>query len=188
MAADRGREIMKRLWAAQPALLENLWTRDRVDALHRDFIAYLDEVFTGDTLPALRYQKLQAARSRTATWHKEGDPYPASPPWGRFEPYLELLEQHEAERTIKRRLEMDGMFVESRHRGDDGDEHLLVGDRDGSGEKAHIIIGGKTGEIRVKDNGVDAHKLVTKIRTVITLKNGEEVESTRSFLQRVGDD
>lgn len=84
------------------------------------------------------------------------------------------------EKTIKKRLETEGLFVESRTQ--DEDLHLLVGKKDGSGNKAHIIIDGKTGEIRVDDKDQAPEEVVNKIETVLTLKSGRKIKSTREAL------
>jgi hypothetical protein len=174
------RDVLRKVWAKEPALRENLVPSDEVRKLHEDLIAHLDRVFTGESLPALRYRKMRSGRG-TAWVILRG--YPADDPWKRFAPYLELLEQREAERTIKNRLELEGMFVESRAQAED--IHLLIGARDGTPDKAHIILDGKTGEIRVEDNRTEPTDLVAKIVSFITLKDGRVIRTTREAVELV---
>ena len=96
---------------------------------------------------------------------------------------MEILQQHEAEKTIKHRLETEGLFVESRSQGDD--QHLLIGAKDGSGDKAHIVIDGKTGEIRVEDNQKEPTDLTARIETFLTLPSGKRIKTTREAIEEI---
>ncbi|MCB9815824.1 hypothetical protein H6786_00375 [Candidatus Nomurabacteria bacterium] len=88
-------------------------------------------------------------------------------------------------KTIKNRLKTEDLFVESRSQ--DEDQHLLIGKRDGSPEKAHLIIDGKTGEIRVEDNQQEPTELISKIESVLTLRDGRKIRSTRESLEEISD-
>lgn len=171
--------IVRRVLNQERALKGNLLTSVEVKGLYEGFKAYCDTVLTGDGLPALRYRK---NFSLGTVWVDQRG-YPISSAWPKFEVLLGLLAQHEAERTIKRKLKTDGLFVESRSRGED--QHLLIGRRDGSGEKAHIVIDGKTAEIRVEDNRLAPEEVVHRIETILTLADGRKVRTTRELLEEI---
>ncbi len=86
-------------------------------------------------------------------------------------------------RTIKSRLKTNDLFIESRSQGED--QHLLIGKRDGTPEKAHLIIDGKTGEIRVEDNQQEPTNLIQKIESVLTLQSGKKIRTTRESLEEM---
>ncbi len=94
---------------------------------------------------------------------------------------VEPSEETEVVKTIKSRLKTEDLFVETRSQGED--QHLLIGRRDGTPEKAHIIIDGKTGEIRVEDNQKEPTELVRKIESVLTLEDGRKIRTTREALE-----
>ena len=85
-------------------------------------------------------------------------------------------------KTFKNRLEAEGLFLESRSK-EGGDIHLLIGQRDGKPDKAHIVIDETTGEIRVEDNQAEPLELVRKIESIITLKDGKKVRVTRESIE-----
>lgn len=174
--------ILREIWAKEEALKENLLTTNEVQVLHEALIQHLKDTLVSDSLPGLRFRKLQTARQ---TWWSTEDGYPYSAAWPSFQPYLDLLSQHEAEKTIKKRLETEGLFVESRSQGED--QHLLVGKRDGTSEKAHLIIDGKTGEIRVEDNRQEPTELLARIETILTLPNGKQIKTTREAIEEISE-
>lgn len=77
------------------------------------------------------------------------------------------------------------MFVESRSQGED--QHLLIGEKNGSGGKAHIIIDGKTGEIRVEDNQKEPTELTARIETFLTLPSGKRIKTIREAIEEIAD-
>ncbi len=87
----------------------------------------------------------------------------------------------ETVKTIKNRLKTEGLFIESRSQ--DEDLHLLIGKRDGTAEKAHVIIDGNTAEIRVEDNQQEPTDLVKKVESILTLKDGKRVKVTREAIE-----
>ena len=103
-----------------------------------------------------------------------------------MEKYINIFQQYLAEKTIKKRISDDQFFIESRIQGED--QHILVGKRDGSGSKAHIVIDGSTGEIRVEDNQQAPEEVTEKIETVIKLPNGKQIRTTREILEFVADE
>jgi hypothetical protein len=176
------KSVLKEIWAKETAIKENLLTTSEVQVLHEGLIEHLKVTLSPDSLPGLRFRKLQTVRQ--IWWSTEdGYPYPAA--WPSFQPYLDLLSQHEAEKTIKKRLETEGLFVESRSQGED--QHLLIGKRDGTSEKAHLIIDGKTGEIRVEDNRQEPTELLARIETILTLPNGKQIKTTREAIEEISE-
>lgn len=87
-------------------------------------------------------------------------------------------------KTLKNRLELEGLFIESRSKGK-GDLHLLIGQRDGRPEKAHATVDEKTGEIRVEDNQTEPLELVRKIESTITLPTGKKIRVTRESIEEI---
>lgn len=174
--------ILKEIWRKEQALKENLLITQEVQALQESLLKHLESILPFDSLPGLRFRKLKAEK-RFQTWWSNDRGYPIENPWGKIEPFLELLEQYEAEKTIKKRVETEGLFVESRSQGED--QHLLIGKKDGTGEKAHIVIDGKNGEIRIEDKGKAPEELVAKIETFLTLPSGKKIRTTREVIEEI---
>jgi len=174
------KEVLKELWRKEAALKENLLTTKEAEGLQISLIDHLKKVLSDDSIPGLRFRKILIQKSYQ-TWWSDVNGYPVEKPWDKISPFMELLQQHEAEKTIKKRLETEGLFAESRSQGED--QHLLIGKKDGTGEKAHIIIDGKSGEIRVEDNQKEPTDLVAKIETILTLPNGKKIRTTREILE-----
>ncbi|MES2470607.1 MAG: hypothetical protein V4526_00005 [Patescibacteria group bacterium] len=89
-----------------------------------------------------------------------------------------------AKKTFKDRLDAEGLFIESRSK-EDGDMHLLIGQRDGTAEKAHVIIDAKTGEIRVEDNQKEPLEFVKKIETILSLPSGKKIRIVREAIEEI---
>ena len=174
------KSILKEIWSKEMALKENLLNTSEVQVLYDGLVQHLKITLIPDSLPGLRFRKLQTVRQ---TWWSTEDGYPYPAAWPSFQPYLDLLSQQEAEKTIKKRLETEGLFVESRSQ--DEDQHLLVGKRDGTSEKAHLIIDGKTGEIRVEDNRQEPTELLARVETILTLPNGKKIKTTREAIEEI---
>lgn len=95
------------------------------------------------------------------------------------DPVLETVSTDDI-KTIKNRFKAAGLFVESRSQ--DEDQHLLIGKRDGTPDKAHVVIDGKTGDIRVEDNQQEPTDLVAKIEAILTLPDGKKIRITREAI------
>lgn len=173
---------IKEVWSKEQALKENLLLTEEAQAIQKSLIDHLEKLLPKDSIPGLRFRKLLTDR-RLQSWWTNSDGYPTDNPWAKIEPLLEILQQHEAEKTIKHRLETEGLFVESRSQGED--QHLLIGAKDGSGDKAHIVIDGKTGEIRVEDNQKEPTELTTQIETFLTLPSGKRIKTTREAIEKI---
>jgi len=176
--------ILKELWRKEQALKENLLPTKEAQSIQEFLLAHLEKLLPKDSIPGLRFKKLRAER-RFQTWWSNSNGYPVDNPWEKIQPFLEILQQHEAERTIKHRLETEGLFVESRSQGDD--QHLLIGLRNGNADKAHIVIDGKTGEIRVENNQQEPTQLAVRIETILTLPNGKKIRTTREAIEEISD-
>ena len=174
--------IIKEIWRKEQALKENLLLTPEAQAIQESLLAHLEKLLPKDSIPGLRFRKLRAER-RFQTWWTNSNGYPTDNPWTKAEPFLEILQQHEAEKTIKHRLETEGLFVESRSQGED--QHLLIGEKEGGSDKAHIIIDGKTGEIRVEDNQKEPTELTARIETFLTLPSGKRIRTTREAIEEI---
>lgn len=180
---DHGSDIIDRVLALEAPLRENLLTLERVAALQNEFLTHLDAVFSDDSLPSLRYQK----ERRQTHWTTVGTAgYPAKSEWPWFERYINMVGQARVERTVKQRAKVDGLWFETRSQGED--LHVLVGHRDGTPGKAHVIADAKTGEIRVEDNQMEPTDLVRKIEVMLHLGDGRKILTTREAIELLSTD
>lgn len=95
--------------------------------------------------------------------------------------YLQFLFEQYFRTKVKRQLENEKLWVESRVDGED--THFFVGEKSGSGEKVHLISDGGTGEIRIDPKDKSPHDLLAKVTTIIETKSGEKIRSTRTSLE-----
>jgi len=95
---------------------------------------------------------------------------------------MDKNEKAESARTLKDRLEASGLWVESRTRGED--VHILVGRTEGRGHKVHLVIDGRTAEIRVKDDETAPLDLIRSILSVLTLSDGRVVQFSRQVIDK----
>jgi hypothetical protein len=175
------KEILKIIWLNQQSLEENLLKTEDVKKVWESLLNFLDQM-PNTSIIYLRYQKLK--RSKMWTWWTNRAGYPAGNPWqDMFRPFLNILEQYLAEKTIKERIDSKDFFVESRIQGED--QHIFIGDRKSNGDKAHITIDGKTGEIRIDDKDQQPEEFVHKIETILILKNGKKIRTTRELLEEI---
>lgn len=173
-------QALKEIRSNEAALKENLLKTDQVQALLGTLIDVLDKELDPKSVHGLRFEKFKAEMgSRLTTLWSTPAGYPTDRLWNsQFEPLLSFLEQHEATKTLKARFKDKDHFFEVRCR--DEDTHILIGERDGNPEKAHIILDGQTGEARVENQGV-TDRLVRKLNAVFTLQNGDRIRTTRKF-------
>jgi hypothetical protein len=94
---------------------------------------------------------------------------------------MDNKEARAAARTIKKRLKEKDLWIETRSQGED--IHILVGKRDGAGNKVHIVVDGKTAEIRVEDNQAAPEELIKSIESTLTLNDGRIVRFSRELLE-----
>ncbi len=84
-------------------------------------------------------------------------------------------------KTVKSRYKNENIFIESRSQGHD--EHLLIGKRDGSGDKAHVIVDKENGSLRLEDGRSEPTDIVPHIETTVTLPGGKKIVSTRGAME-----
>jgi hypothetical protein len=175
-------EILKLIWKNEQAIQENLLKTKEAEEIQQAIWNFLDTNLPSGSIVSLRYRKLR--EGKRWTWWSDPNGYPTSTPWtSMIEPFVKILEQFLSEKTIKRRLSNEEFFIESRSQGED--EHIFIGNKDGKGKKAHIIIDGKTGEIRVDDKDQPPEEVVLKIETVLTMPNGKKIKSSREALEEL---
>ena len=177
------KEVLKKIWQKEEAIKENLLKMPEPQDLWDELLKMLDTL-PSNSVHFLRYQKL---KSKMWTWYTDLRGYPSGNPWKEmFEPFLVIFEQYQAEKTLKNRFESEDLFIELRVQGQDGDQHILVGEKNGDGNKAHVIVDGKTAEIRIEDNGHQApEELMNKIETILTLRNGSKIRTTREAIGKL---
>ncbi len=81
----------------------------------------------------------------------------------------------------KRRLEKEDLWVQSNIDGED--EHIMIGKKDHTGDKSHLIVDGETGEIRIEKNRKNPREILQKIETTMITKDGRGIKSTRSTME-----
>ncbi len=179
-----GQKILKEIWSKEKALKENLLPTKQAEKIQKNLISYLQKTLKKGSIPSLRFKKI-ITQNKYRTWWSSKDNYPVDSPWEKIQPFLDILAQHEAEKTIRNRIETEGLFIESRSQNED--QHLLIGTKEGKGKKAHIIIDGKTGEIRIESNQQEPTQLTRKIETFLTLPSGERIRTTRELIKKTSD-
>lgn len=98
---------------------------------------------------------------------------------------LPTEERKQRGKTTKNGFKTANAFVESRSQEGDEDHHLLMGDRSGQNEKAHMIVDGKTGEQRVEDNRGEPTDTAPQIETFLTFPDGKKIRTTRETVEEV---
>lgn len=175
-------KALKIIWSNEPAIRENLLKSDEVRPLLGLLIDVLEREVEPTSIIGLRYRKFMAEEDLTHWW-SDINGYPTTQLWSdRFEPLLSLLEQHKAQKTLKARFKDEDVFIQVRSQGED--LHIIVGERDGTPGHGHIIIDGKSGEIRVEYVDV-TDGLVSKIVAVLTLGDGKQVQTVREVVQNM---
>jgi hypothetical protein len=177
-------EISKLIWSNETALRENLLLTSEAIKIRDTIFEYLNSVSDVSSLPGLRLRKINS-NAKPDSWWSNSAGFPVDNAWQKIEKYVDIFQQYLAEKTIKKRIGDDQFFIESRIQGED--QHILVGKRDGSGSKAHIVIDGITGEIRVEDNQQAPEEVTEKIETIIKLPNGKQIRTTREILEFTAD-
>lgn len=179
------KEISKLIWSNEIALKKNLLLTNEALNIRNDILEYLNSVLDINSLPGLMLRKI-TSNTKPDTWWSNEAGFPAENAWQKIEKYVDIFQQYLAEKTIKKRISDDQFFIESRIQGED--QHILVGKRDGSGSKAHIVIDGVTGEIRVEDNQQAPEEVIERIETIIKLPNGKQIKTTREILEFIADE
>lgn len=128
------------------------------------------------------YKRKAEKIGKITIWSKQThDGFVASDESSQLQPWIDLFENYLGQGKIKKRLENEGLWVQSNIQGED--EHLFIGKRDGSKDKVHIVIDSGTGEVRIDPKDQAPHDLVEKVETVLTTKTGEKIRSTHTSLE-----
>ncbi len=162
----------------ESAIAENLLPSEDLRALKGAIVEFLDERLADESLLSLRYRKLKAELRSQTLWANESG-YPVEGP-NFIRPWITILEQYLGDKAVKKRLEDEDLWVESRVQGHD--EHLLVGGKHGSAEKVHLIVDGETGEIRIDPKDQPPHDLLKRVQVILTTKDGKRILSTLAAL------
>ena len=171
-------ELYKLIKSKEQAIKGDVLTTEKLRQLQGEIESFLDEKLKEDenSVLYLHYRKFKAPGGKPRSLLSSERGYPIDgEAW--IKPWIDFFDQYLGEKTIKRRLETDEYWIESRIRGED--ETILIGRRDGHGEKAHVIIDGKNATIRIEDNQKAPEELVRHIATILTLPDGKKVRTTR---------
>jgi len=135
-----------------------------------------------DELYKRRAEKIE----KKTLWSKQThDGFVASDEGSQLQPWIDLFENYLGQSKIKRRLEKEGLWIQSNIEGED--EHLFVGKKDGAKDKVHLVIDGGTGEVRIDPKDLAPHDLLSEIKTILKMKTGEKILSTRTSLEFLED-
>lgn len=175
-------ELYKLIKSREQAIKEQVLPTAKLEQLQSKIEDFLDQNLKEDdnNLLYLHYKKFKTPGGKPRTLWSTENGYPVGgQEW--IKPWVDFFEQYLGEKTIKRRLKTDEYWLESRLDGED--EHILIGRRDENGKKAHIIIDGKSAEIRVEDKSKSSEELTRHIETRLTLPNGKKVRTTREAVE-----
>ena len=147
-------------------------------------VQFLDENLPKGSLNFLSFQKLKAEMKPHILWSDEQG-YPRNG-IAFIMPWINFFEQQLSEKTIKRRLENGQLWIEARIQSED--EHIFVGDKRDRSSKVHLIIDGKTGEIRIDPKDQSPQDLLIHVETILTTRDGQRIRSTRSALEFIDEE
>lgn len=176
-------EIYKLIKRKEAAVRENLLPADELKTLKKNIEEFLDKNLKEGSLLYLRYKKFKDL-NRRPLWKDETGKYPIESQVY-IKPWIEIFEQYLGEKKIKRRIENEGLWVQSTTEGND--IHILIGERDGSSNKVHLVLG-KTGEIRIDSKDQAPHDILEKVEATLTTNKGEKIRITRDVLEFLEDD
>ncbi|MBA7700328.1 hypothetical protein ES703_109039 [subsurface metagenome] len=170
-------KIIRLINSKRKAIEENLLLSSQLKEIKEKIKEFLDEKLTGESILALRYKKFKVYGEKTLWSDLEG--YPSNGlKW--INPWIDFFEKYIAEKTIKRRLKNENLWVEARTRGNE--LHLLAGEKDKNG-KIHVVIDEITSEIRIDKKDRAPNSLLKKIDAILTTKNGKKIKTTMQFLE-----
>lgn len=175
-------DVLKLIKRNEIPIRENLLKREDLERIKVSLETFLDSNLRDGTLDYLRFQKMKATRvkQRDGTLWIGDDGYPTNGA-GWIAPYIEAFENYLGSKKLKRRLEDKNLWIQSNIENDE--EHLIIGDRSKEkGQHVHLIVG-KTGEIRIDPKDSAPHELLRSVETVLTLKDGKKIRSTKAMLE-----
>lgn len=171
-------EVVKLIKSKEGAVAEALLLSGELTDVKVEVEKFLDKNLMGDSLLGLRYRKFKATNKSSVLWSNEHG-YPVNgQDW--IKPYIDFFEKFLAEKRLKNRLENENLWVESVAQGEE--QHLMVGEKSGTGEKVHVIFG-ETGEIRIDKKDQSPAELFKKIEGVLTRPDGTIIKSTVEFFK-----
>jgi len=172
-------KIIKLIKSKSQAVEENLLFSNELTEIKEKIEQFLDKNLKGDGLLSSRYRKFKlSSKSKTLWSDTKGFPM-GGREW--IKPYIDFFEQYITEKKIINRLENENLWVESRTQGNE--QHLLVGDKQDSGKKVHLIFG-ETGEIRIDKKDQHPNEVFRKVESVLTKPDGSTIKSTLEFFKK----
>ena len=174
------KDIIKLIKSKSQAINENLLLSTELTEIKKKIEQFLDQNLKGDSLLSLRYRKFKLSAKPRTLWSDGSSGFPAGSGKDWIKPYLDFFEKYITEKKIINRLEDENLWVESRTQGNE--QHLLVGDKKGNGEKVHLIFG-ETGEIRIDKKDINPNEIFRKVESVLTKQDGSIVKSTLEFFK-----
>lgn len=136
------------------------------------------ELFTNDI-----FKRKAEKLSKVTVWSKESrDGFVAADEADQLNSWISLLEEHKEGRKIKAELSSEKVNIQSVVDGED--QHIFITEKK-SGEHAHLILDGGTGEIRIDPKDKSPHELIKAVQAKLELKTGEVVQITKSALSFV---
>lgn len=176
------KELIKLITKNKHAIEENILKSVNIEFIKKELLGFLNENLKKESILYLRYEKLKTDKKLKTLWSNE-DEYPLEGAKKYLQPWIDIFEQYLGSKTIKKRLENEDYWIETRTHGED--EHIFVGKRNGTKDKAHIIIDGRTGEIRTEDNQQAPEEVLNHIEAILTLPNGRRIRYTRESLEEI---
>lgn len=171
-------EIIKLIKSKNQAIEENLLLSSELRVIKDNLEEFLNQNLKGDSLLSLRYRKFKLSGNRKSLT-TFGSGFPANgQSW--IKPYIDFFEKYITEKKIINRLEDSSLWVESRTQGNE--QHLLIGDKQNNGQKAHLIFG-ETGEIRIDKKDQLPSEVCRKVEAVLIKPDGSIVKSTLEFFK-----
>lgn len=173
-------DLYKSIGSKEQAIKDGLLETQDLRKLQEDIEAFLDTNLKEGGLLYLKYKKFKAPGGRPRTLWSFDNGYP-NKGYEWIKPWIDFFEEYLGEKTIKHRLESENLWVESRIQG--GNKHLMIGKKDGSPNKVHIVIDGQNGEIRIDKKDQAPEELLSRIEAVFTLTDGRKIKTTREGIE-----
>jgi len=135
------------------------------------------DLFTNDVMKR-KAEKLKSQLSFKNV--RKSTPFIPREEIGSLNKWAALLEEYKNQRKVKSELSSDKIHIQSTVDGED--QHIFISEK-GSGEHAHLIVDGGTGEIRIDSEDKKPHGLIKTIQVQMELNTGERVLITQSSIK-----
>ncbi len=173
---DRLKEILYKLHKIRDLISEGLAkSKEKSEVLQEAKV--VQKIFTHEIFKR-KAEKLATRTLYTSLYH---DGFVAESEANDLTPWIDLITEYLDKGKVKRRLEKEGLWIESVQDGED--EHIFVGEKEKKGQKVHLIRDGGTGELRIDPKDQQPHELLQRVETVLTLNTGEKIRSTHGTLE-----